>query len=320
MRNGRKYTDKVKVAVLGAGSIGSLFGGYIALGGLPVTLIGREPHVREIRLKGLTIERTFDGKVIKVKENIYATTEYSEVEDADIILVTVKAYDTASACKCIKPYTSDKHLVICLQNGYGVEEIAKKVLNSGCEVVRAITSQAAQLSCPGKVLHNGIGDTFIQKPPSVKHAEQLTVLCKALRSQGITVKTIENITSMIWRKLVVNAAINPLATVMNVKNGVLLSSRYLKEILDQVIAELHQLCMRSKVLEASMKEMRDIVYRVIRETSNNINSMLQDMKKGKKTEIDFILKPFVELSQKYDVKAPVIASLYNMIKFMEEKT
>jgi len=320
LRNGRKYANKVKVAVLGAGSIGSLFGGYIALGGLPVTLIGREPHVRKIQLKGLTIKRTFDGKMIEVKENIHATTEYSEVKDADIVLVTVKAYDTASACECIKSYISDKHLIICLQNGYGVEKIAENVLNSGCEVVRAITSQAAQLACPGKVLHNGIGDTFIQKPSNMKHIDHLTILCKALHNQGITAEIIENITPMIWRKLVINAAINPLATIMNVKNGKLLSSKHLKEILDQVIAELHQLCKHSRILEISSGEMKDIVYRVINETSNNINSMLQDVKKGKKTEIDFILKPFVELSQKYNVKAPVITSLYNMIKFMEART
>ena len=116
--------DLVKIVVMGAGAIGSLVGGLLAKAGNEVCLVGREAHVHQIRQDGLVIEDIAEDLHIQLR----ATTSPAELDAPDLIIITVKAYDTAQAVEDVKGLFQDQNYLLCLQNGLGTEDVAASIL------------------------------------------------------------------------------------------------------------------------------------------------------------------------------------------------
>ncbi|AIF70283.1 hypothetical protein PAP_09540 [Palaeococcus pacificus DY20341] len=295
----------MKIYILGAGSIGSLFGALLARVEEDVTLIGREEHVNAINEEGL--------KVTGVEEfTVYPNAiTHAPNENPDLLILATKSYSTKAALECVKGIIGDKTWVLSIQNGLGNEDLALKYTKN---VLGGITTNGAMLEKWGVIRWTGKGITRIGVYPkgNSRFAEEIAMLFNAA---GIKTKVSDNIIGWKWLKAIVNSAINPLGALLEVKNGYLLENDYLQDILVSIAREG---CMVAQQWGISFEEHPiEVIIDTLKRTSDNYNSMLQDLKRGKKTEIDYINGKIVEYAEAIGLKAPMNELLVALIKAKE---
>ncbi len=295
----------MKIVVMGAGALGSLFGGLLALSGEEVVLVGREKHVDAINESGLKISGLTDATV-DLKASIHP-------EEADLIFFTVKSYDTLETAS--KLILNDDTIILSLQNGLGNEEIIKKVVGNH-HVIGGITSYGALFIEPGHIRHTGIGDTVIgELDGSV--TERVSHIAKILSEAGIKTEVTDAIKQKIWEKLVVNAGINALTAITDVNNGKLLEISELNNLMYDASLEAVEvgLAFGIKLDHDLIEQVEDVA----RKTAENRSSMLQDVSRGKRTEIDAINGMIVNIGAESGIKTPVNRILTSLVKGIEKR-
>ncbi|MGQ9459707.1 MAG: ketopantoate reductase family protein [Candidatus Bathyarchaeaceae archaeon] len=300
----------MKIAVMGAGAIGSLFGGLLAEDGNDVTLICREGHVKAIKQHGLKIEGVSGKHVVKVK----AVTTPTHLKDAfDLILLTVKAYDTRQAVREARALMENNSVLLCLQNGLGMEEIASELVGRDM-VMRGVTTNGALLEEPGLVVHTGKGETTIGELNG-KITERVQRIAEVFSRADLPTRATNNIRGTVWTKILINAGINPFGALTGMKNGELIAVPELKELMTETVIEGANVATKFNVkLEGDPVS---LMIRTAEMTAKNKNSMLQDIEKGKRTEIDFINGAISNLGKRVGVKTPLNNLLTHLVKGLE---
>jgi 2-dehydropantoate 2-reductase len=308
----KQYGDKVKIVVMGAGAIGSLFGGYLAETGNEVSFIGRKAHIEKINRDGLSIEGIRGEHLVKVR----ATTNHSDLEAPDLIILTVKAYDTEQAIKDVKPLFSAHTYFMCLQNGLGTEDVAGSILGED-RILRGTTSDGALFNEPGKIRHTGKGNTVIGYL-NRKQDSFLKQIADIFQKAGFDTTISDDMKRLVWEKIFVNVAINPFGALTGLRNGDLLTVPQLQDSMKAAILEGLQV---TDKLGLSINSQTPIgkAFEVAQKTARNKNSMLQDIEKGKRTEIDFINGAIVKRGEKIGVSCPINAVLTALIKGLERR-
>ncbi|MBY8982166.1 MAG: 2-dehydropantoate 2-reductase [Candidatus Lokiarchaeota archaeon] len=320
----------IKIGIIGAGSIGSLFGGYLAniksiKYRTDVILFGRKNHIEMINQRGLSIIK--DSEKLKIN-GIRAFTNIKsyqkEDKDFDYIFLSTKAYDIESTLSEYSEILADTKWLVILQNGIGNEDIAKNFFPE-LKIIRLITSHGAILTEPGKVKHTGQGFTKIGFPFREKilmkyGKEQLFSIIEELRDllnlAKIKTNSVEDIEISCWEKVFVNIGINAFGTLSRLRNGQLLEIKELKSLMKEVIEEAIQVA-KFKNIKIPNNDYVALSYDVAIKTKNNINSMLQDILKGKKTEIDFLNGKIVQYANELGIKVPINKTLTFLIKGLE---
>lgn len=297
-----------KIMVMGAGALGSLFGGLVANAGYDVTLVAREWHVAAIRKHGLRI-----SGLTEITVDVKAVTSPEAAEPPDIVLFTVKSYDTETAAKQLKPCIHEETAVVSLQNGLGNEERLSEILGAE-HVLGGVTSYGALLKEPGHVAHTGVGDTFIGELDGEISKRALRI-CEILNDGGIKAEAVADVRKKIWEKLIVNAAINPITAIARVRNEGLLHGelRWLMEATAREAASVARCAGVNIDVEAAVKKAVEVATK----TGKNESSMLQDIKRGKRTEIDAISGEIVKLAEKFGIEAPINKTLHALVKNMK---
>ncbi|WP_456368754.1 2-dehydropantoate 2-reductase [Thermococcus sp.] len=296
----------MKVYVLGAGSIGSLFGGLLARAGHDVTLIGRKEHVKAVKEKGL--------KITGVEEfTVYPRAEvYAPEEPPDLLLLTVKSYSTKRALECARHCIGKNTWILSLQNGLGNEELALKVTD---KVIGGVTTNGAMLTEWGKVRWTGRGITVIGKYPKGRH-EFVEEVAEAFRNAGLETKLTENVLGWKWAKVIVNSVINGLGTVLEVKNGLL---REIPELEGIAVEIAREGCIVAQQLGVEFEvHPLELLWDTIERTRDNYNSTLQDIMRGKRSEVDYINGKIVEYASSVGLEAPRNELLWVLIKAKEK--
>jgi 2-dehydropantoate 2-reductase len=275
-------------------------------------LLCREKHANAVNENGLIITGLSDFTA-----RLKAVTELGNVEKPDLIIFTVKAYDTESlAAKIEDAGTFDDCAMLALQNGLGNEEIISERL-PGAKVIAGSTSLGAILRRPGCIEHTGISDTFIG-PYSEGTDGLSSMVTETLTGCGIDAVFTQNIIQEKWYKAIINACINPITALLQVENGGFLKNPVL-------MALCRDIC-REGVDAANAQDCGlDLDYqtailktkRVMKMTRHNRSSMLFDVANGKRTEIDFINLAISHMGRKKGVDCPVNESLGNLIKRLE---
>jgi len=295
----------MRIYVLGAGSIGSLFGGLLSRGGHEVVLIGREKHVKAVNEKGLRITGV-EEFVTYPKASLYAPEE-----TPDLLIVSTKAYSTKTALECASRCIGKNTWVLSIQNGLGNEDLA---LNYTRKVLGGITTNGAAMERWGVVRWTGKGITRIGVYPKGED-DFVGDVVRVFNEVGIKTEASTNIIGWKWIKVIVNSAINPIGALLEVKNGYLLENGYLQGILVEIAREG---CQVAQQLGIEFEEHPiDVIIDTLEDTKDNYNSMLQDIKRGKRTEIDYINGKIVEYAESIGLKAPMNELLVALIKAKE---
>ena len=293
----------MKVIILGAGAIGSLYGAKLSKSNDAI-LVARKKHADIINKRGLKITG-FENKTYRLR----AATKINKIERDTLIILTTKVYDSEKAIKQIKKQLRKDTVILCLQNGYWSEGAVKKIIGKKCLVLRGVTAVGTSFLKPGIIKMNNIGYTAIEK--SWKSEE----IAKNFDRCGLKAYVSKNIKEDVWKKLFMNCVLNPITGIFKIKNKEI-AHESLRPLRTAVIKECLAVAKKDG-FNFSFKFVEGIVDRVGK--SDNYSSMYQDLLKGNRTEIDYLNGAVVELGKKYGIKCPVNESLVGMIKFLEAR-
>jgi 2-dehydropantoate 2-reductase len=275
----------VRVIVFGGGAIGSLFSAFLVRSNHSVLLVARPATVAAIREYGLRVE----GRT-ELTFPVDAEVALPTGTKASLVLLTVKSGDVREAALSIARAFPTPLPVVALQNGLGVGELLREGLREGGWknsvewIVRGLNSYGATLLGPGRVRHAGDGEVVL--PAHTIRPEVGALVARVLTESDVQVRRVDDMARELWRKALVNAAVNPVTADHGVPNGALLheplrgqAERLLREAQAAASADGYAFTDEEADLE---------LWRVVRATAENRSSMLQDLDRGRTTEVDAI--------------------------------
>ncbi|MFC4359846.1 ketopantoate reductase family protein [Halobium salinum] len=295
------------IVVFGAGSLGSLLGGLLARAH-DVTLVGRDPHVSTVRKDGLRIEG-------EVEADVDPDADTTAPESADLVLVTVKSYDTAAAVEALAD--GDYGAVCSLQNGLTEERLAEL----DAPVVAGTASYGARLRESGLVDCTGVGRVVVggldRGPDPV--AERVG---RAFRAADVRTLVASDMPRRRWEKLAVNAGINATTALCRVENGALVGGdppgkgENAPRLAREAAHETARVA-RAEGVPLSNRQARAAVERVASATATNRSSMLQDVESRSRTEVDALNGAVVDRAERHDVGVPTNRTLTRLLRAWE---
>jgi len=296
----------MRVVVLGAGAIGSVYGARLSTGH-DVTLVARPAHAEAIRRGGLRITGA-EERMYLVK----AATTLDRIEPETLVILATKVSGSDAAIREIAPLVRTDTIVLCVQNGLYSEDIAKAIVGDRCLVLRAITHFGAIFQVPGIVELKVAGYTAIERGPRPAAS---TAIANAFSACGLDGRVVDRIGDEMWRKLIVNCVINPLNAMTRTEVGAIADDR-LRPLKELIVGECVAVARADGIaLDGDLVTAIDRQYG----PSRNLSSMQQDLLKGQRTEIDFLNGAVVRLGEKYGVACPVNQALTAIIRALEEQ-
>ncbi|UCC19124.1 MAG: ketopantoate reductase family protein [Promethearchaeota archaeon] len=327
---------ELRIGFIGAGSIGSLFGGYLAdiksdIYSISVIFFCNKAHADEINKKGLKL---YINQQTRVIENIEAYENEQIIKDKtvedpsfefDFLFLTTKAYDSEAAIIQYKNLVEKSKWLVILQNGIGNEDIVIPYCQKS-KILRVVTTNGALLEKPGHIIHTGHGITKIGFPyldeleieeKLIQQGKEFLILLNDLMNlAGLETVVVEDIIRESWEKVIVNIGINPLGALTRLTNGELLKNNGLKEIMREAINEAIQVA-EMKNIKLSKKDYVEITHEVARKTAENKNSMLQDILNGQLTEIEFMNGRILKYAKELGIKVPYNKTLTHLVRGLE---
>lgn len=320
----------VKITVVGAGAMGSLMAARLTLamnaqsydpGATPeierVLLYGRSSaHLDAIRKHGLELTER-DGQSSTVHLDVSSTPD--DVEGSNLVIVLVKAWASGDAVAPLKPYLTRDSVVLTLQNGLGnASQLRTSLTNDDGirpHVWLGVTTQAAIRTAPGKVRHTGDGLTAIGRRTSHVH-ERLSNLAATLTDAGWRSVAVEDIHRWVWRKLAINAVINPLTALARVPNRAVSADPDLWQAALSIAAEVVQVSAAHGVV-LNLQQIVDGIEEVSRATGEDRSSMLIDLENGMRTEIEAINGQVIRYARRHNVPVPGNDLLLRLVRAHE---
>jgi len=292
-----------KILIVGTGAMASLFAARLA-GVAEVTLVGTwEAGLDALETRGVRLVET-DGTeesfAVRVARSPEACT------GAKLAIVLVKSWQTHRAADQLGGCLHQQGIALTLQNGLGNREILEKALG-GERVGFGVTTTGATLLEPGRVRSGGEGPIHFRPHPS------MTPLVELLTKAGFVMDPVEDIQGLLWGKLVINAAINPLTALLEVPNGALLASSSTMEVMVNAAEETAAVAAALGV-KLPFADPGAQVMDVARSTGENSSSMLQDIRRGAPTEIEAISGAIVREGERAGVSTPINRTLWHLVQ------
>jgi 2-dehydropantoate 2-reductase len=299
----------MRIAVMGAGAVGSYFGARLAKAGLDVVLIGRGPHLTRMRRDSLRV-RSIDGDFDIIMKT---ATDPEEVGPCDLVLFTVKSYDTAEAARKIAPLLGHQTPVLSLQNGLGNEETIEEMIGGG-RVLHGLCYIGARIDVPGEVIHSAAGRVILGETDGRKTIRAVRVE-SAFADAGIAVKVSSEIIAEQWKKLLWNLSFNAISALTRATVGQLLAVQECAKIAKDAMEEALAVAKAEGVQLPA-----DLVFRVL-ESNDQFRdlrtSMLQDVERGGRLEFEAINGAVVRRGKHIRVATPSNEVLYGLLKCLD---
>lgn len=306
----------MKIGIIGAGAMGSLYGGIMGEKGHEVYLVDvYEEHIEAMKNNGIKLLHK-DGSEKIYTENLYFTTNSKEFEvDYDLVIILVKTYVTEEALKQNENMFSENTLVLTLQNGIGnIENISKYIDEKN--IIVGTTSTSGWIEEPGVIMHTGDGGTHIGEIDG-QITERIREVNELFVSDHLgPAEVLDNVMSIIWEKLIGNCGLNPLGALTGLKNGQLIENDETRWLQDRVAEEALEVA-KAENIKLPWNDSSGIVA-LCRATAPNQTSMLIDVLNKRKTEIEAINGGVVDLAKKHGISTPVNEALVNLVKGKEK--
>lgn len=301
----------MKITIIGPGAMGCLLAAFLSKTKEEIWLLDKNSQrAKDINEQGIQIEGVSGSWQAKV----HAGAESKEIGPQDLIIIAVKSYDTKDALKNIKPLIANHTLVLTLQNGLGNIEIISEVVGQD-RVLGGITNQGATSLDTGSIRHAGKGETVIGRVDG-KISAELRSIREVFNQAGMETRISKDIKALLWSKLIINVGINALTAITRLHNGRLIEFETTRKILEEAVNEAIKVA-KKKRIKLIYDDPLSKVEAVCEATAQNVSSMLQDVLKRRRTEIDFINGVIVRQAQGLGIPTPVNAVLTNAVKAIE---
>lgn len=243
-------------------------------------------------------------------------------QNADAInnlLVATKAHDTLHAIKSVVARLRPDSRIVLLQNGLKVQREISRRFGPG-RVFCLSTSHGAWLRAPFDVVHAGAGDAWLGQlvPDATGTPEQLQTLLGMLPAQQLGIRIDSNISDRLWRKLAINCAVNALTVIHDCRNGELLQIPEAKQTLSALCAEISML-MHAIADAPAIGDLQSQVAQVLTVTADNLSSTLQDIRRGRQTEISHLNGYLCELAAQHHLPCPINKDVLQQMRVIESR-
>lgn len=305
------------ILIVGTGALGTLFAVRLSQAGYNVTMLGTwREGIASLQKDGA---RLVDSNRNETRFKVHATDDPRKCAGAKHALVLVKAWQTERAARQLSECLADDGLAVTLQNGIGNYETLAQILNRqtsevssdfrslNSRVALGSTTTGATLIAPGVARAGGEGIVSIQRHPAIPAIEA------ALTSAKFNVHLVEDAQSLVWGKLVINAAINPLTALLRVPNGELLNRPSAREMMAALAREVAEVA-RAENIKLPFDDPAAMAEEVARKTAANQSSMLQDVLRNAKTEIDAICGAVTRTGEKHGIETPANLACWKLIR------
>jgi 2-dehydropantoate 2-reductase len=309
----------MKILIMGAGSIGSVTGGFLAEAGHKVTLVGRAPHMSAIERNGLHIDGIWGDHHVT---NLRTATSCGQLggETFELVVLSAKSYDTKQAIAEATPLVAPDGLVVSFQNGLGnVETIASAV---GSErALGGMVIFGGRIDEPGRVTVTVYANEVkIGSSTGEVSRDRVEEIVRVIDAAGVPTLATDEIDKHIWGKILYNGALNPLSAILNATYGELGADQTTREIMAKVVEEVFAVA-QARGVELFWKrpdEYLKVFYEeLVPPTESHYASMLEDLKRGGRTEIESINGAVVKYGIEVNVQCPVNEVLVGVIRVME---
>lgn len=302
----------MRIAVLGAGAMGMLFGGYLSeRNDVCLVEVNRE-RVEKIRTDGIlvhtgaVVQRFFPGIV----------SETAGMEPADLILVFVKAMYTTAALEANRSLIGPNTYIMTLQNGAG-HEVKLLQFADKAHVIIGTTQHNSSVLANGEISHGGCGQTTIGLLEG--DSTRLEPIAKLFTACGIDCVTAQDVKRQIWKKLFTNTAASALTAVLQVPLGFLCENEDAHAIMAALCREAVQVANAEGFACFAEAEVLAEVERVCRNAKNGYTSIYADIRDGRRTEVDTISGSVIEAARALGIAVPYHEMLVHLIHALEQR-
>lgn len=290
------------ILIVGTGALACLFAARLSAVDAQVTMLGTWPEGLRALRRGVRLEENSEETVYPVR----ATNNPADCFGMRYALVLVKAWQTERAARHLAECLSPDGVALTLQNGYGNRETLAREL-SGERVALGVTTTGATLTGPGRVRPGGQGIISVESHP------RLGPVIMLLRQAGFVVEETPNADSLVWSKLVINAAINPLTALLRVPNGELLERPPARALMADLAREAAAVAAALNI-PLTFDDPVAAAEDVARRTAANHSSMYQDVLRGAPTEIDAICGAVVRMGEQVGAPTPVNRVMWELVR------
>lgn len=304
------------ILIVGPGALGGLLASILTMGKSGSDTISlldyNQERAQEINRNGLRYEKDGNTKIF----NIEVFADPKDIGRVDVLFLCVKSYDVEKSLRFCAPLLHHECMVIFMQNG--IAHLSQEKHVGAASAVFATTTEGSTCCGPGHIFHAGVGTSFLgfQSTPRPEQSQLLNKVVDIMQSGGMTATITESIRTRIWAKLFINVGINALTVIHNCRNGDLLTIPEAQQQMRQAIEEAGAVAAHESIeVSAPFEE----TISVCRATAKNISSMLQDVRKQRKTEIEAINGAIVSLAKHHGLEAPTNVLLVQQVRKLERQ-
>lgn len=309
-----------RVLIYGAGAIGSMIGYLLSEEDETedVALLGRTGHIQRIREDGLRIDLPGRTKYIGFR---YCFSDLQEMIGSgfapEIVMISVKTYSLDEVCRELEAQGVSEGALggaafVLLMNGMGNLEVFSRLGLPSDRVYEGVTSIGVTFPEDGRIELRGMGRTVLEDRIPERWKIQLS---ERFHEKGFEIEFASDFREQQWRKLIVNAVINPITALTRERNGIVTAGQ-LRWVVERIVAESLEVARREGV-QACEEELLESVLSVAGLTSENTSSMLQDVQRGRRTEIDSITGYLTALAERHRIDLPVVRTLHSLVRSLE---
>jgi 2-dehydropantoate 2-reductase len=301
----------MKILIVGSGAVGGYFGALLARAGNDVTFLVRGEHLKAINRNGLLV-KSINGDFtvqVKAKERPHKDKRY------DLIIFAVKGYDLEAAAETVETVVTHNTSILSLLNGLDSEKrLAKRFGDK--KIIGGIAFIGSAIESPGVIAHTSSGSITVGEMDGEESGR-----CKEIKAifekAHIPCKISTDITKDIWSKMVWNVGFNAITAVTRALASDILADHGTRQIVEQSMLETVRVAEKRGVLLSP-----DLISKTIARTEKAgkiKTSMLQDIERGKRTEIDFINGAVIEIGKESGFDTPVNETLCGLVRFLERR-
>ncbi len=304
----------MKIGIVGAGAMGSVYGGILGAAGNEVWLLDVwKEHIEAIRARGIRVEGASGDRTVRVN----ATLDAGEAGVCVLVVVATKGYDTEAAVKNAGPMIGPETLVLTIQNGIGNAERMERLVGGENLVVGIAGGFGASVLGPGHVHHHGWEAIHLGEFAG-GITDRLNQVAEVWRKAGFRVGVFEEIQPVIWGKLMGNVAFSPVCAVTGLAVGEVLASPEAWSISEALVREAFEVA-RAKKITLPYDEPVRWVHEFGSKMPKARPSMVQDIEAGRRTEIDSINGGVVREAEPLGIPVPVNRVMVSLVKALEGK-
>lgn len=309
----------MKILVVGLGALGTVYSCLLKKQGHKVAGVDREDIIRQIAASEVRVNGIWGDHIAQL-DKLYSDISQIPTQDFDLIILTVKSFDTGRTTAQIKKILGPRTYVLLAQNGYGNYEAAAQNLPEDRLILGRVIFGAETLGAGISKVTVIADDVRIGSPQCLIETRIIADLARLFSGAGIPTQPSDQVMKYVWGKIIYNSALNSLGAILEVSYGELAANEHSQVLMNGIISEIFQ------VLEAMGQEtlwpdakayIKDFYAQMVPSTAAHHASMLQDIQRGRKTEIDALNGSVVDLGKNFGVSTPVNEVITTLVKAKE---